>query len=187
AARRVPQCRSSLRARVSPPPRRLEHLRTCRQSPEDASGAGRLAVKSRHGASVGELPVRAEWECTSRTARRKPRPGSAFVTRYASNATADTFATMKRLFFFCASLLILSEAANVYFIMPLPYSQRARSIDVAYFLYSWRWAFRVVAGALMLAGLAAAWRAAGWRKLFVAVTLVVVGVVAYMTNFVMSA
>jgi len=94
---------------------------------------------------------------------------------------------MKRLFFLGALLLILFEAANVYFIMPLPYSQRARSIDVAYFLYSWRWAFRVVAGALMLAGVASAWRAAGWRKLFVAVTLVAVGVVAYMTNFVMSA
>ncbi len=94
---------------------------------------------------------------------------------------------MKRLFFFGALLLILFEAANVYFIMPLPYSQRVRSIDVAYFLYSWRWAFRVVAGALMLAGLSSAWRAPGWRRLFVAFTLVAVGVVAYMTNFVMSA
>jgi hypothetical protein len=94
---------------------------------------------------------------------------------------------MKRLFFSGALLLVLFEAANVYFIMPLPYSQRARSIDVAYFLYSWRWAFRAVAGALMLAGVPSAWRAAGWRKLVVAFSLAGVAAVAYATNFVMSA
>jgi hypothetical protein len=71
--------------------------------------------------------------------------------------------------------------------MPLPYSQRARSIDVAYFLYSWRWAFRAVAGALMLAGVSSAWRAAGWRKLVVAFSVAGVAAVAYATNFVMSA
>jgi hypothetical protein len=94
---------------------------------------------------------------------------------------------MKRLFFVGALLLVLFEAANVYFIMPLPYSQRVRSIDVAYFLYSWRWAFRTVAGALMLAGVSSAWRAAGWRKLFTAFTLAAVAAIAYATNFVMSA
>ena len=71
----------------------------------------------------------------------------------------------------------------MYFIMPLPYSQRARSIDVAYFLYSWRWAFRAVAGALMLAGVSSAWRAAGWRKLFVAFTLVAVAAVVVRDEF----
>jgi hypothetical protein len=94
---------------------------------------------------------------------------------------------MKWLFFGGALLLILFEAANVYFIMPLPYSQRARSIDLAYFLYSWRWALRALFGALMLAGVAGAWRPRGWRKLLVAVTLVVVAGVVYATNFVMSA
>jgi len=94
---------------------------------------------------------------------------------------------MKWLFFAGALLLILFEAANVYFIMPLPYSQRSRSIDVAYFLYSWRWALRAACAALMLAGITAAWRAIGWRKVLVAFTLVAAGGVAYITNFVMSA
>src|SRR4051812_44665750 len=94
---------------------------------------------------------------------------------------------MKWLFFVGVVLLVLFEAANVYFIMPLPYSQRVRSIDFAYFLYSWRWAFRVTAGSLMLAGVSSAWRAAGWRKLLVAFALAAVAAVAYATNFVMSA
>ena len=35
--------------------------------------------------------------------------------------------------------LVLFELANVWFIMPLPFSQRVRSIDFAYALYTWRW------------------------------------------------
>src|SRR4051812_49884907 len=96
-------------------------------------------------------------------------------------------ATMKRLFFFGALLLILFEAANVYFIMPMPYSQRARSIDVAYFLYTWRWAFRSTFAALLVAGLLSAWRAPAWRKWLVPLALVLVGVVAYAANFQMAA
>jgi hypothetical protein len=94
---------------------------------------------------------------------------------------------MKPLFFLGALLLILFEAANVYFIMPLPYSQRARSIDVAYFLYSWRWAIRAACAALVLAGLSSAWRSRGWRKALVPLTLVVAAGVVYATNVVMSA
>lgn len=94
---------------------------------------------------------------------------------------------MKKLFFLGAVLLILFEAANVYFIMPLPYSQRMRSIDVAYALYSWRWAFRVVFLALIVAGVSSAWRTPSWRKVFVPLTLIVTAAVVYATNFVMSA
>ena len=41
---------------------------------------------------------------------------------------------MKRLFNLGLAALVLFELANVYFIMPMPFSQRTRSIDVAYFL-----------------------------------------------------
>jgi hypothetical protein len=94
---------------------------------------------------------------------------------------------MKTLFFLGALLLILFEAANVYFIMPLPYSQRARSVDVAYFLYSWRWAIRAVCAALVLGGLSSAWRSRGRGKALVPLTLVVAAGVVYATNVVMSA
>jgi hypothetical protein len=49
---------------------------------------------------------------------------------------------MKKLFYLGLLGLACFEVANVYFIMPMPGSQRMRSIDTAYFLYTWRWAFR---------------------------------------------
>jgi hypothetical protein len=94
---------------------------------------------------------------------------------------------MKKLFFLGIVLLVAFEVANVYFIMPLPYSQRMRSLDVAYTLYSWRWLIRVVCGAMIVAGLRDAWAMGGWRRAFVVLPLVVAGFVAYGTNFVMSA
>jgi hypothetical protein len=50
---------------------------------------------------------------------------------------------MKKIFYFGLLGLALFEIANVYFIMPMPGSQRIDSIDLAYFLYSWRWSFRI--------------------------------------------
>lgn len=83
--------------------------------------------------------------------------------------------------------LIVLEIALVYFIMPLPGSQAMRSIDTAYFLYSWRWPLRAVVLALVLAAAWPAWRRAGWGKWLVPASLIVAGVVAYVVNFRMSA
>lgn len=94
---------------------------------------------------------------------------------------------MKALFYLGIVGLILFEIANVYFIMPLPGSQRIRSIDLAYWLYTWRWAFRIGFGLLALAGVVAAWRAKGWRKWLVPGLIVLVGVAAYATNYEMAA
>jgi hypothetical protein len=94
---------------------------------------------------------------------------------------------VKVLFFLGALLLVVFEAANVYFIMPLPYSQRVRSIDLAYFLHSWRWVFRIALLAAIVAGLPATWRSLGKLKVLAPLTLIVVGAVAYVTNFVMAA
>jgi hypothetical protein len=94
---------------------------------------------------------------------------------------------MKRLFYLGLAGMILFEVANVYFIMPLPGSQRMRSIDVAYLLHSWRWAFRLGFGLLALAGLPAAWRATGWRKWLVPGLLVLTAGVAYAANYEMAA
>lgn len=71
---------------------------------------------------------------------------------------------MRTLFYFGITALVLFEAANVYFIMPLPYSQTMMTVDLAYWLYSWRWVARVVFGGIALGGLVAAWRAPGRRK-----------------------
>lgn len=91
---------------------------------------------------------------------------------------------MKKLFYTGLVGLLLFEVANVYFIMPMPGSQQMNSIDLAYFLYQWRWLFRTAFALLLLAGLFKA----GWkRKWTLAIPLLIVGAAIYMTNFVMAA
>ena len=57
---------------------------------------------------------------------------------------------MKKLFWLGLIGLLLFEIANVYFIMPMPGSQEMNSIDLAYFLYTWRWVFRVLFGVMII-------------------------------------
>lgn len=91
---------------------------------------------------------------------------------------------MKKLFFFGILGLILFEIANVYFIMPMPGSQRMNSIDLAYFLYRWRWVFRILFGVMIVVGLfKSSWK----RKWVPAIALLPVLGITYMFNFVMSA
>ena len=92
-----------------------------------------------------------------------------------------------RAFFLGIVLLVLFEVANVYFIMPMPFSQRMRSIDVAYALYSWRWTFRAICAVLLMLGARQAWSVGGWRRLLVPGALALAGAVVYAANFVMAA
>lgn len=94
---------------------------------------------------------------------------------------------MRRLFVLGALLLALFEVANVYFIMPLPGSQRLRSLDLAYAVYRARWIVRSLALLLMLAGLAAAWRAPRFRWLVAMPLAGAVGALAWFTNMRMAA
>ena len=94
---------------------------------------------------------------------------------------------MKKLFHLGVVLLMLFELANVYFIMPMPGSQRFQSIDLAYQLYGLRWIVRGIAGALMLAGARDTLRATGWRRALAPAALVVAAAVTYATNFRMAA
>jgi hypothetical protein len=94
---------------------------------------------------------------------------------------------MKRLFYVGTGLLVFFEIANVYFIMPMPGSQRMTSIDFAYRLYTWRWLFRAIFAVMILAGAASAWRAPGRRKFAAPATLVVAVIIVYVVNFQMSA
>jgi hypothetical protein len=91
---------------------------------------------------------------------------------------------MKKIFWFGFFGLLLFEIANVYFIMPMPGSQRMNSIDLAYFLYSWRWLFRILFVSMIIAGLfGARWR----RKWLLILPLAILCGVVYMANFVMAA
>jgi len=95
---------------------------------------------------------------------------------------------MKKLYYFGLLGLAVFEIANVYFIMPMPGSQRMHSLDLAYFLHTWRWAFRVVFGLIAVAGARDAFRVPrGTLLAWPAVALVTVGVIAGIFNFKMSA
>lgn len=94
---------------------------------------------------------------------------------------------MKKLFYLGVIAWACFELANVYFIMPMPFSQRMRSIDIAHALHTWRWAIRIALGALIVAGLRPAWRASGRRRWLAPASLLLAGGVAYASNFVMSA
>ncbi len=94
---------------------------------------------------------------------------------------------MKRLFWVGVLGLIALEIALVYFIMPMPGSQRMRSIELAYQLYTWRWAGRVLFGAMILAGTRPAWNSTGFVKWLVPAALLTVAGVAYAFNFQMAA
>jgi hypothetical protein len=93
----------------------------------------------------------------------------------------------KSLFYAGVVLLIGFEAANVYFIMPFPGSQRNETIDLAYFLHSWRWAFRGVFGVMIGAGARGAFSGKAWMRVTAALSVVLGFVITYAVNFKMSA
>ena len=93
---------------------------------------------------------------------------------------------MKNKKFFIAAIVfaIIFEWLRVYFIMPMPGSQQINSIDLAYFLHSYRWIFRIVFIGMMLLSFSNAWKEI--RKTSI-VLMVFLGMSAYLTNFPMSA
>lgn len=91
---------------------------------------------------------------------------------------------MKKIFYTGIVCVVIFEIANVYFIMPMPGSQRMDSLPLAYFLYRWRWAFRCVSGLMIAAGILPAWRGSKWLA---AAALLAAGAAVYMFNFEMAA
>lgn len=81
-------------------------------------------------------------------------------------------------------LFILFEIARVYFIMPMPGSQRMNSIDLAYFLHSYRWIFRLLLAIVM--GMSLKTMMKQYLKTGL-LMLLLLGGIAYATNFPMSA
>ncbi len=93
-----------------------------------------------------------------------------------------------RALFWCGLIgLALLEIALVYFIMPMPGSQRMRSIEFAYAIYEWRWLGRAVFGAMLFAGAIPAWRRTRRVKWVMVPAMLVVAGIAYAFNFRMSA
>ena len=68
--------------------------------------------------------------------------------------------------------------------MPMPGSQRMNSINIAYFLYKWRWVFRVLFVLLLMYGLFKSnWK----RKWVLIIPVILLALVLYMVNFKMAA
>ena len=91
---------------------------------------------------------------------------------------------MKKLFYASIFGLIAFELLNVYFIMPMPGSQETNTIDLAYFLYKFRWLFRVSIGALALF---AFFRHHWSSKILPIIAVAVWGLVLYTVHFMMAA
>ncbi|MBP7478725.1 MAG: DUF3179 domain-containing protein [Chitinophagales bacterium] len=91
---------------------------------------------------------------------------------------------MNSLFYFGILGLILFEICNVYFIMPMPGSQEMNSIGLAYFLYTWRWAFRVLFSLCIFYKVIPAFQES---KILVPIFLLLTLGIVYATNFIMAA
>lgn len=92
---------------------------------------------------------------------------------------------MRKLFYAGIVGIIIFEILNVYFIMPMPGSQRMNSIHVAYFLYSYRWVFRIIFGLLIVSGAKDAFDVK--KKWLPALAIVPAVAVIYLFNFEMVA
>ncbi len=91
--------------------------------------------------------------------------------------------------FTCALLVWLAvEVLRVYWIMPLPGSQRGNTIDAAYALHRWIWVARVLAGGTLLWGFVRLVSRGGWLARILAVLgVALLSWVAYQANGPMSA
>jgi hypothetical protein len=92
---------------------------------------------------------------------------------------------MKILFYLGLLGLGLFEILKVYFIMPMPGSQEMDSLEVAYFLHSYRWYFRIIFGIMIIAGSIQAFRIKWWWLPIIPV--LAVAYVVYNFNFEMTA
>ncbi len=92
---------------------------------------------------------------------------------------------MKKIFYTGLLGLALFEILKVYFIMPMPGSQDMNSIDLAYFLFCYRWLFRVGFGLMIGAGLVAAFQGRG--KWVAGIALLLTAAITYLFNFQMMA
>jgi hypothetical protein len=93
---------------------------------------------------------------------------------------------MKRSFLLITGFLILlaTEILRVYFIMPFPGSQKADTIQIAYFLHNYIWWFRVLGLLLFVPPMIYIFRnSRWWRKILLAIFVLLYTTVFYAFNF----
>ena len=92
---------------------------------------------------------------------------------------------LNRIFYVGLISLSLFEIINVYFIMPMPGSQEIRSINIAYFLYNYRWLFRVFFTLMIALGSISVFQSS--KKWLHSGALIVGIIIIYFLNFRMTA
>jgi hypothetical protein len=92
---------------------------------------------------------------------------------------------MKKLFYFGLLGLAVLEILKIYLIMPMPGSQRMESIDVAYFIHTYRWYFRVIFGLMIMVGSIQAFKMKRWW--IPVIPILIVACIVYYFNFEMTA
>jgi len=92
---------------------------------------------------------------------------------------------MKKLFLILGFLVLFAaEILQVYFIMPFPGSQKANTINLAYFLHNYIWYIRIFGVLLIIIGLYKSFpRWKGWKKILFVVIAGLYGYIFYMVNF----
>jgi hypothetical protein len=81
-------------------------------------------------------------------------------------------------------ILLATEILHVYFIMPFPGSQKADTIQIAYFLHNYIWWFRVLGLILFVPPMIYIFRnSRWWRKILLAIFVLMYGIIFYMFNF----
>jgi len=93
---------------------------------------------------------------------------------------------MKRIMLLITGLLILlaTEILRVYFIMPFPGSQKANTIDIAYFISKYIWWIRVIGLILFVPPMIYVFRnSKWWRKILLGIFVILYGFIFYMFNF----
>ena len=91
---------------------------------------------------------------------------------------------MKNLFYFSIAGLVLFEITKVFFIMPMPGSQRIESLDWAYALNQYRWMLRAIFGILICICFRPAFRDSKWKS---GIALAALLGILYLLNFELSA
>ncbi|MEO5600464.1 MAG: DUF3179 domain-containing (seleno)protein [Cyclobacteriaceae bacterium] len=92
---------------------------------------------------------------------------------------------MKKLFYVGLIVLAIFEFVKVYWIMPLSGSQQMETVNLAYFLHTYRWYFRVTITLMILVGTFHAFKAR--RKWIPSLAVIPVLLLIYFFNFRMSA
>lgn len=91
---------------------------------------------------------------------------------------------MTRIFYASVIFLVAFEILKSYLILPFPGSQSTDTVDLAWFLHHYRWVFRIILIAGMVAGLKSAFAK---RKWIPSLLLLLTTLIVYFTNFVATA